>query len=190
MAENIEVERLKERIEQLQGESTRAQKALAQLKAALHDFAGQEDTQQGNREVQLAEHQRLLDQYMYRDRLLVQEFYFSIAATGLALNLVASGLLAELGAIVCLAMFLLNTGLWVHIGHLRIDRDLMWADARKVEADLDMNVMRSIYENGYAEGPKQRKLSGTNMMVRTVGAFSICWAVSLGYFIYKIDLAF
>lgn len=184
--ERIEIEKLQARYEQLQHESQAAKDTLTNLRAELRELATDDGYGKGT-SVLVAEHQRLLDQYVYRDRLLVQEFYFSIAATGLALNLVASNLGPEIRAAVSLAMVLLNAGLWIHIGHLRIDRDLMWTEARELEDRLKMNVMRCIFEHGYAEGPNRRTLSGTKLMVRTVGTFSLFWIAAFGYFLLDID---
>jgi hypothetical protein len=186
VADQTEIAELRKRCDSLAQEAAGARDALADLEGELRDLAAAEDTGKTTT-VLLAEHQRLLDQYTYRDRLLVQEFYFSIAATGLALNLVASRLSSALGAIVCLAMVLLNAGLWIHIAHLRTDRDLMWAEARELEAMLGMNVLSRIYQEGYRAGLKKRLFSGTRLMVNTVGAFSLFWVIALGNFLLAVD---
>lgn len=183
-----EITQLRQRCEQLQNESAVAQEALANLKAELRDLAAEAGSGKTTA-VLIAEHQSILEQYAYRDRLLVQEFYFAIAASGLAMTLVTADVQPEIGVLVCVGMVLLNAGLWVHIGHLRMDRDLMWTEALRLEARLDMQVLRRIFEAGYANEQSRRSVSGTWLMVSTVGAFSLFWVLALGHFLWSIDFS-
>ncbi len=183
-----EVAQLKNRLKDARANAQKAEDGLRDIKAALRQALGDETSNLD--QVRIAQHQRILEQYIYRDRLIVQEFYFSIVATGIAVKFVTDPIEVLLGVAISAAMFLLMLGLWVHIGHLRTDRNLMWEEANRLEDDLDFQVMRKIWSAGYAGGDNQRKISGTSLMVKSVGVLSIIWVLICVYFVFQVwDLA-
>ena len=139
-----------------------------------------------NREKQVdrvAEHQRVCDQYVYRDRLLVQEFYFGIVVIGLAGNVIRTDTFTAANLIISFVTAIILAALWIHSKHLRIDRNLMWTRARALEEGLQTSVMSEIWENSYGQKAKnKRKFSATWIMTHSLGILALAWVV-IGAFV-------
>ena len=171
------LKQIEDKITHLTGENQKLKDYLTGVVNSVQKIVAHDKGDNGADDI--AEHQRACEQYVYRDRLLVQEFYFAIVVIGLAGNLVKTNLFS-VGTIVTAV---LTSGilfvLWRHIDHLRIDRDLMWTRAKELEPKVKMEVMSKIWERSYSEEAKKekknRRISGTKWMVRAVGAFSLLW---------------
>ncbi|MCW8885895.1 MAG: hypothetical protein OQK12_11675 [Motiliproteus sp.] len=176
------VEAINSEISELNENNQQLKQQLSNLLASLQSIVGPESSEKDVDQV--AEHQRLCEQFNYRDRLLVQEFYFSIVLVGLCANFIRNDVLTFASAVIALIASLLLATLWCHLRHLRSDRDLMWSRARTIESTLGISVMDHIWQAGYEkDGQKKRMLSGTSLMVWAVGLFSLTWLIAaLGIF--------
>lgn len=149
---------------------------LSDVVNSLQHLADNSDKE--SRANQIAEHQRACDQYVYRDRLLVQEFYFAIVVVGLAGNLIRLNPFSLVGVTVAVVTSAVLIVLWIHIGHLRVDRNLMWDRAMVLEDQLTMAVMLGIWNKSYADDAvDKRSRSGTEYMVNAVLLFSVVWLI-------------
>lgn len=175
-ANKKELDEIKASIEQLEEQQESFRNTVRRVREIAGNAISEDDEKLSADPV--AEHQRACDQYIYRDRLLIQEFYFSIAAVGLAGNAIRLMPMSYVSVMIAGLTAVLLFALWKHADHIRQDRILMWKRINDLETELGMQVLSRIYKEGYDEDSAEKKrTSATPLMVKTIGFLSLASAI-------------